>query len=80
MSKKQTAKKKVILKLKAQESYVQADNDFFIRLAESLELLAKNTEDKVQKNYLITSANFVRNSSYENTFNPQENDYSDDWD
>lgn len=80
MSKKQTAKKKVILKLKAQESYVQADNDFFIRLAESLELLAKNTEDKVQKNYLITSANFVRNSSYENIFNPQENDYSDDWD
>ena len=50
MSKKQTAKKKVILKLKAQESYVQADNDFFIRLAESLELLAKNTEEKVQKN------------------------------
>ena len=80
MSKKEKAKKKVILKIKAQESYIQADSDFFIKVSEALELLAKNTEDKAQKNHLVSSATFIRNASYENTFNPQDNNYSDDWD
>jgi|LauGreDrversion4_2_1035121.scaffolds.fasta_scaffold00005_118 hypothetical protein len=79
MSKKQTEKKKVILKLKAQESYIVADSEFFIRIAESLELLAKLSEDKNQKTQHTNNANFIRNNSYTNVFNPQINDY-EDWD
>lgn len=79
MSKKQTEKKKIIIKLKAQESYIVADSEFFIRIAESLESLSRLSEDKNQKIQLTNNANYIRNSSYANTFNPQENDY-EDWD
>jgi len=79
MSKKQTEKKKIIIKLKAQESYIVADSEFFIRIAESLESLARLSEDKNQKIQLTNNATYIRNSSYANTFNPQENDY-EDWD
>ena len=80
MSKKQTEKKKVILKLKPQESYVVASNDFFIGIAETLDALAKDTEDKNVKAKLSNNANYIRNMAYENVFNSQISDYSEDWD
>ena len=80
MTKKQTSKKKVNLKLKPNEAYIVADSGKLLSIAEVYESLARNETDRQLKASYIDLSTFIRESVRETYFDPDLGSDYEDWD
>lgn len=74
MSKKQNNRKKIILKLRLNETYILANSDFFTDLNNMIEEISKTCEDKNLKTRLKNASAFIKNAAMSNEFSPNSNE------
>jgi len=78
MSKKQSNKKKVILKLNPEETAIILPYEIALHISETYDFLSMDTEDEYVS-YYKDVADMIRLQASENKYEMEDDDYYDEW-